>query len=124
MLQSMGSQRVGQDLAIERQHNILMTSKWKNPGPYLLLPSCLLQDDPAVGPRAATSAQPGLLGRWAAALPLCQPPTPPAPFSLPSQSTSGPLLPALSSPSELQVQRCSSDPPPALPGHCVYCFSL
>ena len=93
MLQSMGSQRVGQDLATEQQHNMLMTSKWKNPGPYLLLPSCLLRDDPAVGPRAATSAQPGLLGRWAAALPLCQPPTPPAPFSLPSQSTSGPLLP-------------------------------
>ena len=72
----MGSQRVGHDLAIE-QHNILMISKWKNPGAYLLLPSCLLQDGPAVGPAAATSAQPGLLGRWAAALaPVPDPPTP------------------------------------------------
>ena len=54
-----------------------MISKWKNPGAYLLLPSCLLQDGPAVGPAAATSAQPGLLGRWAAALaPVPDPPTP------------------------------------------------
>ena len=107
----MGSQRGGHNLATE-QHNILMISKWKNPGACLLLPSCLLQGGPAVGPGAAASAQPGLLGRWAAALPPVH--TPP-PFSLPSQRSSQQCPPALSSPSELQAQWCSSDPTPSPP---------